>query len=187
MKKRIFCRLKRCLRDFKTKDHLCLFPDLLSFELSFQKGLSCPPVLGLGSLSLFSSFCLVEHNHLSCFYEKLKSFGSFGFCLSCPSFTWAALMIENFLVCPPILFGHFQSLRFFLCLSHLPPSVGCDPSQSYFQKNITRLKKGLQRIYFSLVKGLSMMAFLHLKCMHLGLVSLAFMRTCKVISHYSFK
>jgi len=40
-------------------------------------------------------------------------------------------------------------------------------------------------IYFSLVKGLSKMAFLHLKCMHLGSVSLAFMRICKVISHYS--
>ena len=26
-------RLKMCLRDLKTKDHWCLFPDLLSFEL----------------------------------------------------------------------------------------------------------------------------------------------------------
>jgi hypothetical protein len=26
------CKLKRCLRDFKTKDHLCLVLDLLSFE-----------------------------------------------------------------------------------------------------------------------------------------------------------
>ena len=40
-------------------------------------------------------------------------------------------------------------------------------------------------IYFSLVKGLSKMAFLHLKCKHLGSVSLAFMRVCNVISHYS--
>jgi hypothetical protein len=48
MKKRIFCRLKRCLRDFKTKDHLCLFPDLLYFEMYFQNGLSCPPSVGLG-------------------------------------------------------------------------------------------------------------------------------------------
>ena len=30
-------------------------------------------------------------------------------------------------------------------------------------KNVTRLKMGLQRIYFSLVKGLSKMAFPHLK------------------------
>jgi len=64
---------------------------------------------------------LVEHNHLGYFYEKLKSFG---FSLSCPSFTWAALMIENFLLCPPVLFGNFQSPRFFLCLSHLPPIRG---------------------------------------------------------------
>jgi len=31
-------------------------------------------------------------------------------------------------------------------------------------------------IYVSLMKGLSNMVFLHLKCMHLGAVSLAFMR-----------
>jgi hypothetical protein len=54
-------------------------------------------------------------------------------------------------------------------------------------KNVTRLKKRLQRIYFSLMKGLSKMAFLHLKHMHLRSVSLAFMWVCKVISHYSFK
>jgi hypothetical protein len=109
--------------------------------LSFQKGLSCPLLLGLSSLSLFLSFCLVEHNHLSCFYEKLKSFVFFGFFLSRHSFAWAVLMIENFLLCPPVLFGHFQSLRFFLCLSHLPPNVGCDPSQGYFQKTLPGSKR----------------------------------------------
>jgi len=70
--------------------------------------------------------------------------------------------------------------------SHLPPSVGCDPSQGYFQKTLPGSKEDCKG-YISLVKGLSKMAFLHLKCMHLGSVSLAFMRVCKMISHYSFK
>jgi len=104
-----------------------------------------------------------------------------------PSFVRAPLMIENFLLCPLVLLGHFQSLRFFLCLLHLPPSVGCDPSQGYLSQENIRLKRGLQMIYFSLVNGLSKMAFPHLKHMHFGSVSLAFMRVCNVISHYSFK
>ena len=112
----------------------------------------------------FLHFCLVEHNHLSFSYEKLKSFGYFGFSLSCPSFAWTTLIIEFF--------------------SHLPPSVGCDLSQGYVKK-CNRLIMGLQRIYFSLVKGLSKMTFPHLKRMHWGSVGLAFMRACKVI--YSFK
>jgi len=89
----------------------------------------------------------VEHNHLSCFYKKLKSFGSFGFSLSYPSFAWAALMIENFLSCPLLLFGHFQTLRFFLCLSHLPPSVGCDSRQGYFQKTLPGSKGTAKDIF----------------------------------------
>jgi hypothetical protein len=123
------------------------------------------PQCRVWALSLcFLYFCLVEHNPLNCFYEKFKSFGFFGFSLSCPSFAWAALIIKFFRTCPP--------------------SVGCDPSQGYFQKS-NRLNMGLQRIYFSLVKGLSKMAFPHLKLMHWGSISLAFMRVCKVI--YSFK
>ena len=48
--------------------------------ISFQKGLWCPPECRVWALSLcFLYFCLVKHNHLSCFYEKLKFFGSFGF------------------------------------------------------------------------------------------------------------
>jgi hypothetical protein len=118
------CRLKRCLRDFKTKDHLCLLPDLLSFELFFQNGLSCPLVLGLGSLSLFlfSSFGWASHFFLY-----------FYFIIILLIFFLDPL---DFSSCPQALFGHFQTLRFFLCLSHLPPSVGCDPSRGYFQKTL---------------------------------------------------
>jgi hypothetical protein len=34
--------------------------------------------------------------------------------------------------CPLVHLRHFQSLIFFLYLSHLPP-VGCDPSKGYFK------------------------------------------------------
>jgi len=144
---------------------------------------------------LFSSFDL-EHHCIDLFFYA-QNFGSFGFFLCppalygnlrwlkfffyAPQYCLGTFIVEDFL-CPPVLFGHFQSLRIFW---HLPPSVGCDPSQGYFQKNTTTLKRGLQMIYFSLVRGLSKMAFLHLKCMHLGSVSLTFMRVCRVISHYS--
>jgi len=126
--------------------------------------LSCPLVSGLGFFSLFSLFCLVEHNYLSCFYEKLKSLGSFEFSLSCTSFARAALIIEFFL--------------------HLPPSDGHDTSQGYVKK-CNRLKMGLQMIYFSLVKGLSKMTFPHLICMHLGAGKPCFHASMQ--SDYSFK
>jgi hypothetical protein len=42
-------------------------------------------------------------------------------------------------------------------------------------KNFTRLKMDCKGYIFSFVKGLSKMAFFHLKGMHLGSVSLAFM------------
>jgi len=128
---------------------------------------------------LFSSFGL-EHHCIDFFFAQ--NFGSFGFFYA-PRYCLGTFIVEDFL-CPPVLFGHFQSLRIFW---HLPPSVGCDPSQGYFKKTLPGSKRGLQKIYFSLVRGLSKMAFLHLKCMHLGSVSLAFMRVCRVISHYSCK
>jgi hypothetical protein len=81
--------------------------------------MSCPPVLGLGSLIVFFFLHLVEHHYISYFYEKLNSFGPFGFYFISPSFVWAPLIIENFFLCPLVLLRHFQSSRFFLCLSHL--------------------------------------------------------------------
>jgi hypothetical protein len=120
-------------------------------------------------------------------FFMLKTFGSFGFLFMPPSFVWAPLTIENFLLCPQYCLGTFDHLGF-LYVIVLAPSVGCDPSQGYFQKIITRLKRGLQMIYFRLMNGLSKkMTFPHLKHMHFGSVSLAFTRVCKVISHYSFK
>jgi hypothetical protein len=45
----------------------------------------------------------------------------------------------------------------------------------YLKKKTLGSKWGLQKVCFSLVKGLSKMTFLHFKRMHLGSVSLAFM------------
>jgi len=136
IKKKDIYRLKRCLRYFKTKDHLCLFPDLLSFELSFQNDLSCPPVLGLGSFSLFlfSSFDFKHH--------------CIGFFFFCTKF----LDYLDFSSCPQALFWHLWWLRiFFLPFSvawafsiievfsmflALASNLGCDPSQGYFQKKL---------------------------------------------------
>jgi len=155
--------------------------------MSFENCLSCPLTMGLGSfaLLLYSSYGF-EHHHIVFFYAQ--NFWSFGFFFMPPRFVQAPLMIENFFLCPSVLLRHFQSLSFFLYMSlALAPSVGCDPSQGYFLKKSIRLKRGLQMIYFSPVKRLLKMTFLHFKLMHLGSVSLAFMRVCKVISHYSFK
>ena len=136
---------------------------LFFFWISFQKGLSCPPQCRVWAFSLcFLYFFWLSIITSVVFTRSSNLLDPLDFFLSCPSFAWAALIIEFFRTCPP--------------------SVGCDPSQGYFQK-CNRLKMGLQRIYFSLVKGLSKMAFPHLKCMHLGAVNLAFMRVCKVIIH----
>jgi len=52
----------------------------------------------------------------------LKIFGFWIF-LHAPSFIWTLLMIEKFLLCPPVLLGHFQSLRFFSMFFTLAPPV----------------------------------------------------------------
>jgi len=174
--------------DFKTKDHLCLFLDLLSFEF-LSKMIYRAPQCWAWAVSLCFCFCFLHLilSIIALVFFFLKIFGSFGFFFMPPSSVRALLMIEKFLLCPPVLFGHFQSLRFFFFMfSHLPPNVGCDPSQGYFQKTLPSSKGDCKGYSFSFVKGLSKMTFLHLKCMHLGSVSLAFMRVCNVISHYSF-
>jgi hypothetical protein len=121
MKKNDIYKLKRCLRDFKTKDHLCLFLDLLSFEC-FSKIIYHAPQCWAWSLSLCFCFCFLHLilSIIALVFVFLKIFGSFGFFFMPSSFVRAPLMIENFLLCPLVLLGHFQSLRFFLCLLHLP-------------------------------------------------------------------
>ena len=100
-----------------------------------------------------------------------------------PQYCLGTFIVEDFFM-PQELFGHFQSLWIFCTC---PPVWGVILAKVIFQEKFIRLKRGLQRIYFSIVKRLSKIAFLHLKCMHLGSVSLAFMRVCRVISHYSCK
>jgi hypothetical protein len=187
MKKKDIYKLKRCLRDFTTKDHLCLFLDLCHLN-AFRK-LSIVPPNDRPGLFLFAFVFFIWFWALSySFFFYAQNFWSFGFFFMPPRFVRAPLMIENFLLCPLVLLRHFQSLSFFLflCLLHLPPVWGVILANVIFKKSI-RLKRGLQMIYFSLVKRLSKMTFLHFKLMHLGSVSLAFMRVYNVISHYSFK
>jgi hypothetical protein len=91
-----------------------------------------PPSVGFGLFICFFFLHLVEHHHISYFCEKLNYFGPLGFFFLPPSFVWAPLIIKIFLLCPSVLLGHFQSVRFFVYLPHLLPSVGCDPSQSSY-------------------------------------------------------
>ena len=129
------CRLKRCLRDFNTKDHLCLFLDLLSIEC-LSKIIYCAPQCWAWAFSF--SFCFL-HLVLSIiilviFVRNSIFFGPFGFFLHTPNFVWTFFMIENFFYAPLVLLGHFQSLRFFFMSLALASSMRCDPSQCYFQK-----------------------------------------------------
>ena len=175
--------------DFKTKDHLCLFLDLLSFEF-LSKMIYRAPQCWAWAVSLCFCFCFL-HLILSIialvFFFFSKFLDPFDFS-SCPlalfgHFWW----LRNFFYAPQYCLGTFNRWGFFFFMfSHLPANVGCDPSQGYFQKTLPSSKGDCKGYSFSFVKGLSKMTFLHLKCMHLGSVSLAFMRVCNVISHYSF-
>ena len=73
------------------------------FWISFQNGLSCPLVSGLGIFSLFSLFLFVEHNQLNFFFMISSNL----------------LDPLNFLYHTPALHGQLWSLSFFA----LAPSV----------------------------------------------------------------
>jgi hypothetical protein len=65
-------------------------------------------------------FIWFEHyHHISCFCGMLKTFIDSLVSLMSANFVWAPLIIEDF-----------------LCFSHLPSSVGCDPNQSYFSRKM---------------------------------------------------
>jgi len=88
--------------------------------MSFPKLSIVPPSVGLGLFLFVFVFVFVFFIWFWAslhwfFFFLLKIFGSFGFFFMPPSFVRALLIIEKFLLCPPVLFGHFQSLRFFLC------------------------------------------------------------------------
>jgi hypothetical protein len=186
MKKKDIYKLKKCLRDFRTKDHLLVSWPFVIW-MSFKNCLSCPLMMDLGSFSLLlNSSYGFEHHHIV-FFFMLKTFDPLDFS-SCPLDLFGHLWwLRIFFYAPQCCFNTFNHWVLFFMSLALAPSVGCDPSQGYFLKKSIRLKRGLQMIYFSLVKKLSKMAFLHFKLMHLGSVSLAFMRVYNVISHYSFK
>jgi hypothetical protein len=48
-----------------------------------------------------------------------------------PSIVWALSIIDDFFMPPRVIWA----LSIIKDFWHLPPSVGCDPSQGYFKKN----------------------------------------------------
>jgi hypothetical protein len=74
--------------------------------------------LGFSSF-VFSLFGFEHYHHISCFCGMLKTFIDSLVSFMSPYFVWAPLIIEDF-----------------LCFSHLPSSVGCDPNQSYFSRKM---------------------------------------------------
>jgi hypothetical protein len=140
-----------------------LFPDLLSLECLYKMVYHAPQLLPK------SIIILVIFVRSSILLDPLFFLGAFDhwkFSFMSLSVAWALSIGEVFLYISctcPLVWG--------VILAKVLP------------KNITKLKSGLQRIYFNLLKGLSKMTFLHFKCMHLGAVSLAFMWVCKMIIH----
>jgi len=147
-----------------------------------------PPQCWAWAVSLCFCFCFLHLilSIIALVFFLLKIFRSFGFFFMPPSFVRALLMIEKFLLCPPVLFGHFQSLRFFLCSRTCPPVWGVILvkviSKKHYQAQKGTAKDIFQPCERIIKDGLSssqMHAF--------RIRKLAFMRVCKMISHYSFK
>jgi hypothetical protein len=74
--------------------------------------------------------------HWFFFFFFAQNFWIIWIFLHAPSFVRALLMIEKFLLCPPSIVWALSVVEVFSMFSHLPPSVGCDPSQGYFQKTL---------------------------------------------------
>jgi len=147
MKKNDIYKLKRCLRDFKTNGHLCLFHDLLSFELSFQNGLLCPLMLGLGSFFLFFLSSLGWASSYRLFLWEAQFFWTFWFFSSWPQLCLDTFDYWEFSFMPPSVTWTLSIIEVFFAMSlTLSPSVGCDPSQGYFQK-ILLSSKGVCKGY----------------------------------------
>ena len=156
---------QKCLRDFKTKDHLCLFPDLLSFGFVVFKIVFMPLSVGFGLFSLFFFVFVWLSIIISVVFKRSSNLlTNRSIYLHC--FIWMIMKDET-------LHDQFQHPSSLLCLDgkNKQTLLFCPPVWGVIlvkviSKNITRLKMGLQRIYFSLVKGLSKMVFPHLKLMH---------------------
>ena len=149
-KKWIYRRLKKCLRDFKTRDHLCLFPDLLSFGFVFFSKMICPAPQCRVWAFLFVFFVFVS----------LRTIISVVFMRSSNLLTKRSIYLHCFIwmiMKDDILHDQFQHPSSLLCLDGkntnsliLPPSVGCDPSQGYFQKASLGSKWDCNRYFLAL-------------------------------------
>ena len=125
MKKKDIYKLKRCLRDFKTKDHVCLFPNLLSLEYLFKMVYRAPQCWAW-ALSLCSCFLhLVEHHDIN-FFFLLWIFGSFGFFFMPPALFGHLQWLRIFFYAPQCCLGTFTHWGFFFSIFffHLPPVWG---------------------------------------------------------------
>jgi hypothetical protein len=123
MKKKDIYKLKKCLRDFRTKDHLLVSWPFVIW-MSFKNCLSCPLMMDLGSFSLLlNSSYGFEHHHIV-FFFMLKTFDPLDFS-SCPLDLFGHLWwLRIFFYAPQCCFDTFNHEFFFLCLLHLPPVWG---------------------------------------------------------------
>jgi hypothetical protein len=106
------------------------------------------------ALSLHSSLGRASSYQLLLFFEA-QIFWIF---LHAPQFCLGTFDDWEFSFMPPVLLGHFQTLRFFFfCYVSrtCPPVWGVILTNVIYLKKSIRLKRGLQMIYFSLVNGLS--------------------------------
>jgi len=116
--------LKRCLRDFKTKDHLCLFFWPFVIWIVFSKLSIVPPSVGLRLFLFVFVFFIWFWASLHWFFFFAQNFRILWIFLHAPKLCLCTFDDWEFSFMPPVLLGHFQSSRFFLCLSHLPPTWG---------------------------------------------------------------
>ena len=112
------------------------FHTFLDLGIWFVKWSTVPPNVGLGLfLFVFVFFIWFWASLHWLDFFMLRILDPLDFFMP-PSFAWAPSMIENFLLCPLVLSGHFQSLRTFSCpprviwalsiikdFLHLPPSI----------------------------------------------------------------
>ena len=145
---------------------LVSWPFLLNF---FPKWFSMPPSVGFG-LFLFV-FCFLHFVWLSIITSVV--FMRSSNLLDLLDFLYHALALRGqlwwlriFFYAPQYCLGTFDRWGFFYVSRTCPPVWGVILVKVIYLKKSIRLKRGLQMIYFSLVKRLSKMTFLHLKCMH---------------------
>jgi len=134
MKKKDIYKLKRCLRDFKTKDHLCLFVDLLSFYC-LSKIVYHAPSVGLRLfLFVFVFFVWFWASLHWFFFFFAQNFWIIWIFLHAPKLCLGTFDDWEFSFMPPSVAWAVSIIEVFSMSLALAPNLGCDPNPSYFQK-----------------------------------------------------